>query len=120
MVNWLVRPQAVATGYTTAGGGTLVLGQDQDSPNGSFDAAQAFKGTLYDVRVWNNAISDEQISQNYQQVPGSTETGLVANWRMSGLSGGNTIVDSVGGVNLTTANVAVGGSFTASTTHCDA
>ncbi len=35
---------------------------------------------------------------------------------MSGLSGGNTVIDSVGGVNLTVANVAVGGGFTASTT----
>ncbi len=40
---------------------------------------------------------------------------MIANWRMSGLSGGNTVVDSVGGVNLTVANVAVGGGFTAST-----
>ena len=103
-------------GTTLQGSGTLVLGQDQDSVNGGYNATQRFSGTLYDVRVWDRAISDEQISLNYQQVPGATETGLVANWRMSGISSGTTVVDSVGGVNLTLANVAVGGSFTASTT----
>ncbi len=103
-------------GTTLQGGGTLVLGQDQDSVNGGYNSAQRFSGTLYDVRVWDRAISDEQISLNYQNVPGSTETGLIANWRMSGISGGTTVVDAVGGVNLTLANVAVGGGFTASTT----
>ncbi len=101
---------------TLDGGGTLVFGQEQDSINGGYNTSQRLSGTLYDIRVWDRAISDEQISLNYHQVPGSTETGLVANWRMSGLSGGNTVIDSVGGVNLTVANVAVGGGFTASTT----
>ncbi len=34
---------------------------------------------------------------------------------MTGLASGTTVIDSVGGVNLTVANVAVGGGFTAST-----
>ncbi len=101
---------------TIQSGGTLVIGQDQDSVNGGYNSAQRFSGTLYDIRVWDRAISDEQIALNYQQVPGSSETGLVANYRMSGISSGTTVMDSVGGVNLTLANVAVGGSFTASTT----
>ncbi len=91
------------------------MGQEQDSLNGGYLTSQVLKGTLYDVRVWNSAISDEQIALNYQQSPGTSETGLISNWRMSGLSGGNTVVDSVGGVNLTVANVALGGGFTAST-----
>ncbi|MDX1930867.1 MAG: VCBS domain-containing protein [Pirellulaceae bacterium] len=105
----------IKVGTTLDAGGTLVFGQEQDSINGSFTTSQRLSGTLYDIRVWDRAISDEQISLNYHQVPGSTETGLIANWRMSGLSGGNTVVDSVGGVNLTVANVAVGGGFTSST-----
>ncbi len=105
----------IKAGTTLDAGGTLVFGHDQDSVNGGFNTAQRLSGTLYDIRVWDRAISDDQISLNYHQVPGSTETGLIANWRMSGLNGGNTVIDSVGGVNLTVANVAVGGSFTAST-----
>ncbi len=104
------------TGVTIASGGTLVLGQDQDSINGGYNAGQIFSGTFHDVRVWNRAISAEQVSYNYQNVAGSAETGLVANWRMSGISGGNTVVDAIGTANLTLANVAVGGSFTSSTT----
>ncbi len=104
------------TGAAIASGGTLVLGQEQDSVNGGYNASQSFSGTLHDVRVWNRAISAEQVSYNYQNVAGVTETGLVANWRMSGISGGNTVVDSVGTANLTLANVSVGGGFTASTT----
>ncbi len=106
----------IKTGVTLGGGGTLVVGQEQDSVDGGYVTNQRLSGTVYDLRVWNNAISDEQISLNYQQVPGSTETGLVANWRMSGISGGTTVVDSVSGINLTLANIAVAGGFTASTT----
>ena len=105
----------VKAGYTIAAGGALVVGQEQDSVNGGYDANQVLRGTLYDLRVWNGAVSGEQISLNYQQTPGGAESGLVANWRMNNISGGNTIVDSVGGVNLTIANVAVGGSFVVST-----
>ncbi len=43
--------------------------------NGGFNVGQRLSGTLYDLRVWDRAISDEQIAQNYQQVLGSTETG---------------------------------------------
>ncbi len=102
-------------GATVQSGGTLVVGQDQDSIDGGYNAAQRFSGTLYGMRIWNSAISDEQIARNYQQNFATSEPGLVADWRMSALSGGNTVVDSISGNNLTTKNVAVGGSFTAST-----
>lgn len=102
-------------GTTLAGGGTLVIGQEQDSVDGGYNSAQMFSGTVHDIRVWNRAISAEQISQNYQQKLTDIPSGLVANWRMTGLVSGTTAVDSVGGVNLTVANVAVGGGFTAST-----
>ncbi len=101
-------------GATVQSGGTLVVGQDQDIVDGNYNPAQRFSGTLYGMRVWNSAISDEQIARNYQQNFATSESGLVADWRMSGLSGGNTVVDSVSGNNLTTKNVAVGGGFTAS------
>ena len=104
----------VKAGTTIAAAGTLVLGQDQDAPNANFNTAQRFSGTLHEVRVWDRAISGEQISQNYQQKLGDTPTGLVANWRMTGFNGSNQVVDSVGGVNLSVANV-TGGGWVAST-----
>jgi choice-of-anchor C domain-containing protein len=102
-------------GATIAGGGTLVIGQEQDSVDGGYSSTQIFSGTLHDIRVWNRAISAEQISQNYQQKLTDTPTGLVANWRMTALSGGTTVVDAVGGVDLTVANITPGGGWIAST-----
>ena len=104
----------VKAGTTIAAGGTLVLGQEQDAPNANFNTAQRFSGTLHEVRVWDRAISGEQISQNYQQKLGSTPTGLVADWRMTGFNGSNQVVDEVGGINLSVANV-TGGGWTTST-----
>ena len=101
-------------GTTIAAGGTLAIGQDQDTVDGSYDSTQRFSGTLHDIRVWNRAISSEQVAQNYQQKLGDTPTGLVANWRMTALSSGTTVVDSVGGINLTVANI-TGGGWTTST-----
>ncbi len=50
-------------GTTLQTGGTLVVGQDQDTLGGGFNATQRFSGTLYGIRVWDRAISDEQIAR---------------------------------------------------------
>ncbi len=105
----------IQTGTTLSGGGTLVLGQDQDSIDGGYNSTQVFSGTLHDLRIWNRAISAEQIANNYQQKINNGPTGLVANWQMQSLVGGTTVVDSIGGVNLTIANVPLGNGFLTST-----
>lgn len=38
-------------GYTIRGGGSLMLGQEQDSLGGGFEAVQSFKGMLMNVNV---------------------------------------------------------------------
>ena len=48
-------------GYTIRQGGTVVLGQDQDSVGGRFDSAQSFQGMLSNVNLWNQALADSQI-----------------------------------------------------------
>ena len=119
-VSFYIDGQLVSTttglkvGAVIAGGGTLVLGQDQDSVDGGYSTTQVFSGTLQEVRVWNKAVSAEQIAQSYQQKLGDTPTGLVADWRMTGFNGSSQVVDSVGGVNLSVANVS-GGGWNAST-----
>ena len=40
-------------GYTIKGGGSLVLGQDQDSVGGGFHSSQSFQGSLTNVNVWS-------------------------------------------------------------------
>ncbi|XP_068679499.1 neuronal pentraxin-2-like isoform X2 [Montipora foliosa] len=44
-------------GYTIKSGGSLVLGQEQDRPGGSFDSNQRFLGLLTGVNVWNTVLS---------------------------------------------------------------
>ena len=92
----------LATGETVRAGGTLVIGQEQDSVGGGFDIDQQFAGTLYDVRIWNEVRSEAEISLNYQQKfdSGSLPTGLIANWQMDGFNGSNEVVDVVSGNNL--------------------
>ncbi|KAL9965277.1 hypothetical protein ACROYT_G029052 [Oculina patagonica] len=49
------------TGHTIQGGGSLVLGQDQDSLGGSFQSGQSFQGYLTNVNVWSNVLSASTI-----------------------------------------------------------
>jgi len=43
------------------GGGTLVLGQEQDSVGGSFDARQCFIGEMTGVNIWDYVIGEQEI-----------------------------------------------------------
>ena len=49
-------------GYEIRGGGVLILGQDQDSVGGSFQANQCFIGELTGVNIWNHVINEQQIN----------------------------------------------------------
>ncbi|XP_068679517.1 neuronal pentraxin-2-like [Montipora foliosa] len=48
-------------GYTIKSGGSLVLGQEQDRPGGSFDPYQSFVGLLNGVNVWKTVLSASMI-----------------------------------------------------------
>jgi VCBS repeat-containing protein/surface protein len=106
----------IAQGISLNTAGTLVLGQDQDSVGDDFESDQAFNGTFYDVRIWNEVRSEAEISLNYQNKFDSSNlpTGLVANWQMNGFNDSNEVVDAVSGNNLTTGHAA-GTDFTTST-----
>ncbi len=104
-------------GNTIEGGGELVFGNEQDALGGSFQSNQAFKGTYYDVRIWNDVRTAGEIAQYDQQQlaltpSGAAAIGLVANWQMDGLDGSNQVVDIVSGNNLSIAH-ASGTGFTA-------
>ena len=105
-----------AVGATLDAGGTFMLGQEQDSQGGSFESTEAFQGTLYDVRIWNEVRSEAEIALNYQDkfAAGSLPSGLVANWQMDGFNGSNQVVDVVSGNNLSIGH-ATGTGYTAST-----
>ena len=50
-------------GYTIQAGGSLVLGQEQDSVGGGFDASQSFQGSLAFVNVWSHALPESTIKE---------------------------------------------------------
>ncbi|XP_078377586.1 neuronal pentraxin-1-like [Oculina patagonica] len=49
------------TGYTVQGGGSLMLGQEQDSVGGSLVASESLKGMLTNVNVWNRELTSCEI-----------------------------------------------------------
>ncbi|NOT22470.1 MAG: DUF4347 domain-containing protein [Nitrospiraceae bacterium] len=101
------------TGYTTRSSGTVVVGMDQDRVGGGFQTNQVFKGTLQDVRVFNDVRTAAEISAYLYQDVSNSESGLVADWTMNDLSGGSTS-DTVAGRNLTVGSVS-GSGWVAST-----
>ncbi len=109
----LFTTTGVETGQTISGGGTLILGQEQDSPGGGFDSNQAFAGTYGDFRVFDDVRTAAEISDNALSDIDPASGGLVADWRMNDLNGGVS-TNSVSGNNLTVAT-ATGGGFTAGT-----
>ena len=44
-------------------GGALVLGQDQDSVGGSFQASQSFIGEMTGVNIWDHVIKEQEIKR---------------------------------------------------------
>ena len=64
------------TGHVIPGGGALVLGQDQDSVGGSFQAIQSFIGE--NVNIWDHVIKDQEIIRMSKSCP--TGVGNVFQW----------------------------------------
>ncbi|KAG8007138.1 Pentraxin-4 [Nibea albiflora] len=48
-------------GWEIAGGGSVVLGQEQDVVGGEFDAAEGFAGQVAGFRVWNRVLSPSEV-----------------------------------------------------------
>ena len=54
---------SLKAGHTIGSGGTFVLGQDQDSVGGGFNAAESFQGMLSNVNVWNRVLTATEITE---------------------------------------------------------
>ncbi|XP_071370418.1 uncharacterized protein ptx4, partial [Centroberyx affinis] len=48
-------------GWEVPGGGSVVLGQEQDTVGGGFDAAEGFAGRLAGFRVWDRVLSSSEV-----------------------------------------------------------
>lgn len=53
--------QSSTSGGSIAAGGTVVLGQEQDSLGGRFSKSQAYTGKLYGVFVWKRVLTVSEI-----------------------------------------------------------
>ena len=60
-------------------GGALVLGQEQDSQGGSFQASQSFIGEMTGVNIWDHVITDQEIMRMSKSC--LTGVGNVFQWR---------------------------------------
>ncbi|KAL7393308.1 hypothetical protein ABVT39_009220 [Epinephelus coioides] len=57
----------------------IILGQEQDSPGGGFDADQSFVGMISDVHMWDYALSTCEIKHYVEYL--NFTPGNVLNWR---------------------------------------
>ncbi|MEL7283438.1 MAG: PA14 domain-containing protein, partial [Pseudomonadota bacterium] len=81
--------------------GTVTLGQEQDSEGGSYDSNQVFQGEIGEVRIYEEALTEEQIAGN---ADGSvTQDGLVTHWQMDQATDG-VVTDLVGDNDLVLEN----------------
>ena len=53
---------ALKTGYVIQAGGSLVLGQEQDT-GGKFAQFQSFQGSLTNVNVWSHVLPESTIKE---------------------------------------------------------
>ncbi|XP_078367070.1 neuronal pentraxin-2-like [Oculina patagonica] len=70
--------KGLKTGHVIRGGGALVLGQEQDSVGGTFDANQSFIGEMTGLNIWDRAINDTEIMRMSQSC--LTGVGNVFQW----------------------------------------
>ncbi|XP_028721465.1 C-reactive protein [Peromyscus leucopus] len=70
--------KSLQKGYTVATDASIILGQEQDSYGGTFDAKQSFVGDIGDVNMWDTVLSPEQINTIYV---GGTFSPNVLNWQ---------------------------------------
>ncbi len=82
-----------AAGATIGSGGTLVIGQEQDTVGGGFDRKSVLQGTVGDIRIFNDARTDGEIDTSAFTPLVGNEQGLAHNWQVQ--AGDTTSVSDV-------------------------
>ena len=67
---------AIRAGYSLTPGGTLVLGQEQDSVGGNMDLAQALVGSLDEVALYPSALSAADVEGHHDAANGTSCTDI--------------------------------------------
>nr|XP_058952814.1 neuronal pentraxin-2-like [Pocillopora verrucosa] len=73
------RGKSLQTGHMIRANGSLVLGQEQDSKGGKFEAHQSFIGEMTGVNIWDHVIKDQEIARMSKSC--LTGVGNVFQWR---------------------------------------
>ena len=87
-----MRSVGFQSGYTIQSGGSLMLGQEQDSLGGGLVSGQSFKGMLTNVNVWKRVLTAYEIKLLSRSCK-ATRAGDVYKWEdfLYGVKG-NTVV----------------------------
>ncbi|MGH0158069.1 UNVERIFIED_CONTAM: hypothetical protein FKN15_073952, partial [Acipenser sinensis] len=72
--------KGLSMGTTIPGGGTLVLGQDQDQKGEGFNPVESFVGSISQLNIWNSSLSPEQIKALASSCPKELRRGNVLAW----------------------------------------
>ncbi|XP_031554838.1 C-reactive protein-like [Actinia tenebrosa] len=60
--------------------GALLLGQEQDSYKGGFQASQSFQGNLSSVNMWDRVLNAQEVSALAKKCPNEFEEGNFIGW----------------------------------------
>ena len=81
-------------GHTIRQGGTVTLGQEQDSVGGDFEKTQSFQGMLSNVNIWDHVLSNTPIEHMATScLWGEGDAGKVYRWLDFIRQGGAAIID---------------------------
>lgn len=61
----LVSSKTLASNVSTPTGGSLNIGQEQDSQGGSFDSGQTTNGYLANAKIYSKALTENEIRNNF-------------------------------------------------------
>ncbi|XP_063686508.1 uncharacterized protein LOC134820217 [Bolinopsis microptera] len=62
-----VNTVVVKKGEALRAGGNLVIGQEQDTVGGGFDSNQAYIGNLYNINMWDRALTQAEIASMFNE-----------------------------------------------------
>ena len=69
----LAGSSTISIGYNFETGGTLILGQEQDSLGGGLDSNQALEGKYSVFRMYDRVLNATEVKQNYDAIRGRYE-----------------------------------------------
>lgn len=58
----------LASGTSFTSGGSLVVGQEQDSVGGGFSSVQCFIGDISSIKIYNKVLTSDEVYQNFNSL----------------------------------------------------